>query len=142
LTCEQYILPWRELDSASIGQHTRHIIELFQCLVGNYELGRVNYDQRQRNHLIETLPDYARSCINEISGAIDKPDKLLHLYQKVAGTEISIRTNYFRELLYNQEHCIHHQALIKVAVIGMENVEISENFGVAPATIEYRKCAQ
>ncbi len=57
--------------------------------------------------------------------------------------QVSIQTNYFRELLYNLEHCIHHQALIKVAVFQLENIKVTENFGIAPSTIEYKKqCAQ
>lgn len=142
LTHEQYNCPCRELSGSSIGQHTRHIIELFQCLVTQYDRGEINYDSRQRNTTIETLPDYARSCIQKIRDTIDKPDKLLALLQKVAGRELTIATNYYRELLYNLEHCIHHQALIKVAILDMDNIEVAESFGLAPSTIEYRQCAQ
>jgi hypothetical protein len=54
-----------------------------------------------------------------------------------------IESNYQRELLYNLEHCIHHQAMIKVAIIQSSLVAIDENFGVARSTIEYKKqCAQ
>ncbi|CAG5069693.1 hypothetical protein DYBT9623_02430 [Dyadobacter sp. CECT 9623] len=142
LTHEQYNFPCPELSGSSIGQHTRHIIEVFQCLLIQYDRGEINYDSRQRNATIETLPSYARSCIQMIRETVDKPDKFLALYQKVAGREIKIATNYYREILYNLEHCIHHQALIRVAVMDMDNVEVDENFGLAPATIEYRQCAQ
>ena len=77
-----------------------------------------------------------------ILNSIDKPNKSLVLIQKV-DTLIEIESNYNRELLYNLEHCIHHQALIKVAIIQSATIEIDENFGVARSTIEYRKqCAQ
>jgi hypothetical protein len=40
------------------------------------------------------------------------------------------------------EHCIHHQALIKVAVL-QSAIFCEWKFGVARSTIEYRKqCAQ
>jgi hypothetical protein len=43
-------------------------------------------------------------------------------------------------MVYNIEHCIHHQALIKVALNEMEaNHLINKNFGIAPSTIQYRK---
>ena len=65
------------------------------------------------------------------------------LQQIVDGEELNIESNYFRELLYNLEHCIHHQALIKVAVLQLEHLQIDQDFGVARSTIEYRKqCAQ
>jgi RNA-binding protein YhbY len=67
----------------------------------------------------------------------------LKLQQIVDGEELLIDTNYNRELLYNLEHCIHHQALIKVAVLQNDAITIDANFGVARSTIEYRKqCAQ
>ncbi len=43
-------------------------------------------------------------------------------------------------MVYNIEHCIHHQALIKVALNEMEaNHLINKNFGMAPSTIQYRE---
>jgi hypothetical protein len=45
--------------------------------------------------------------------------------------------------MYNLEHLIHHEALIKVAITSMTEVAIPESFGVAPSTLQYRKeCAQ
>jgi hypothetical protein len=74
---------------------------------------------------------------------LDKKNKNLELLQIIDGEEIRIESNYFRELLYNLEHCIHHQALIKVAILQCETVTIDPNFGVARSTIEYRnQCAQ
>jgi hypothetical protein len=70
-------------------------------------------------------------------------NKTIYLEQIIDGLNIRIQSNYYRELLYNLEHCIHHQALIKVAVLQLENISVNENFGVARSTIEYRKqCVQ
>jgi hypothetical protein len=74
---------------------------------------------------------------------LEKENKKIELQQIVDGEEIRVESNYLRELLYNLEHCIHHQALIKVAVLQNPTILLSENFGVAHSTIEYRKqCAQ
>ena len=138
-----YSCPCHQLSNATIGEHTRHIIEMFQCLENQYENGIVNYDIRKRDYLIQTNTDFAQKCILQILNQIEKPNKSLQLQQIVDGEELLIDTNYNRELLYNLEHCIHHQALIKVAVIQSETIKIDENFGVARSTIEYRKqCAQ
>jgi len=138
-----YSCPCRDLSNATIGEHTRHIIEMFQCLENQYENGIVNYDIRKRDYLIQTNTDFARECILQILNQIEKPNKSLQLQQIVDGSTLLIDSNYNRELLYNLEHCIHHQALIKVAVIQSETIKIDENFGVARSTIEYRKqCAQ
>jgi hypothetical protein len=46
----------------------------------------------------------------------------MELQQIINDKEICIDSNYFRELLYNLEHCIHHQALIKVVVLQSSTV--------------------
>jgi hypothetical protein len=143
LTDEEYCFPCYDLSNATIGEHTRHIIEMFQCLENQYDIGVVNYDTRKRDYLIQTNTAFAKESITAILNQIDRPNKNIQLQQIVDGEELLLESNYHRELLYNLEHCIHHQALIKVAVIQSATVEIDENFGVARSTIEYRKqCAQ
>ncbi len=143
LTDAEYSKPCPALSNATIGQHTRHIIEMFRCLLDHYESGIVDYDKRERNITIETNTGYAIAIIAAVREELDKPDKKLTLSQFVDGREIRIESNYNRELLYNLEHCIHHQALIKVALHQCDGVTVDENFGVARSTIEYRnQCAQ
>jgi hypothetical protein len=143
LSNEEYLKSCATLSNSSIGEHTRHIIEMFQCLQNNYNSGVVNYDKRERNHQIQTDTQFAIQQIENIQKAVDKGDKKMQLQQIIDGDEICIETNYYRELLYNLEHCIHHQALIKVGVLQNCKIVLNENFGVAPSTIEYRQqCAQ
>ncbi|AWA29676.1 hypothetical protein HYN48_06040 [Flavobacterium magnum] len=143
LSDRDYTNQCKALSHATIGEHTRHIIEMFQCLENNYESGLVNYDKRARNILIQTSTAFAIESLLAIRKNLDKENKPLRLQQIVDGEEILIDSNYFRELLYNLEHCIHHQALIKVAIHDCETVTIDANFGVARSTIEYRnQCAQ
>ena len=131
------------LSRATIGEHTRHVIEMFQCLENFYTKGVVNYDKRERNNLIQTNTDFAINCIDNIQKNIEKENKNIILQQIIDGEEVLIESNYNRELLYNLEHCIHHQALIKVAILQNENIVVDANFGVARSTIEYRnQCVQ
>ena len=143
LTNEDYSKPIDSLSGATIGEHCRHIIELFQSVINAYETGRLNYDHRERNKLIQTNNEFAISMIEKVISTIENPNKKLELEHNNSGNVIVIETNYFREMLYNLEHCIHHQALIKVAILQINYIEINEHFGVAPSTIEFRKqCAQ
>ncbi|NJM80790.1 MAG: DinB family protein [Flavobacterium sp.] len=142
LNNEIYTYSHKELN-ASIGEHIRHIIELYQSLMNNYEIGVVNYDKRNRNIQIQTSIQEAKNAINNIMKSLDLPNKKLMLEQGNLTTLFSIETNYYRELLYNLEHSIHHQALIKVALIKYPNIQLPENFGIAKSTIEYKKqCVQ
>ncbi len=127
---------------ASIGEHTRHILEMFECLEDGYALGTVNYDRRRRDIRIQTSTVFASAKIATILQQLDRPDKPLQLLQSIGNQEIDIQSNYFRELLYNLEHCIHHQALIKVALLACPQVKVDRNFGIASSTIAYRnQCA-
>lgn len=143
LSDESYSKSCAALSNASIGEHTRHILEMFQCLEKSYDPGILNYDNRERNERIQTETEFAKQCILEIKSALKTENKILFLEQMIDGLTFRIQSNYYRELLYNLEHCIHHQALIKVAVLQCENISLNENFGVASSTIEYRnQCVQ
>lgn len=138
LSVDQYTKQHFELSQATIGQHLRHIIELYQCLLLQYPLDRVCYDHRNRDILIETQPEIAYQAIEVILNQLDKKDKKLSIeYEFLSKQTKSIESTYYRELLYNLEHSIHHQALIKVA-LNLMKIEVDENFGVAPSTIRYR----
>ena len=143
LSNEDFTMPCKGLSNSTIGEHTRHIIEMFQCLENQYDNGVVNYDKRNRDYRIQSDTHFALKSIADIKKQLEKDNKKLLLEQIVDEEELHIESNYFRELLYNLEHCIHHQALIKVAVLQLEHLQIDAHFGVAPSTIEYRKqCAQ
>ena len=131
------------MSNATIGGHTRHIIELFQCLINGYESGIVNYDNRKRDTALENDAAFAIKAIENIQHKLLVPDKPLHVEVAIDNTVHRILSNYNREVLYNLEHCIHHQALIKVALIEMKVNFVTEQFGVAASTLQYREqCAQ
>lgn len=145
LTDDEYSRPGRSLD-ASIGQHVRHIIELFQCLDKGYESGVVNYEKRKRDHAIETDRKLAIRLLKEVYERLDKPDTNIVLeaedYEN-SGVPVTIATNYYREVAYNLEHTIHHMALIRVGIKEVSTIVLPEEFGIAYSTIKHRQqCAQ
>lgn len=146
LTDEEYKKPGRLLANATIGQHVRHIIELFQCLHKGYDAGVVNYDKRKRDHTIETNKKFASELLNEIYSLLDKPDKPLLLQVACSDTNdemLQVQSNYYREVIYNLEHTVHHMALIRVGISEVSQVQLPADFGVASSTVKYRNtCAQ
>jgi hypothetical protein len=142
ITGEIYTAPATHLFGATIGQHVRHIIELFKCLEAGYETGELNYDKRKRDLRIETEVLFAIQLMHEITEGIKTCNKDLALYTSV-DAEVVIHTNYMRELYYNLEHTIHHMALIRVGIGELSTLQLPANFGLAPSTIQYRNaCAQ
>jgi hypothetical protein len=142
----EYRQPSERLFNATIGQHVRHIIELFQCLQRGYESGVVNYDKRERNLLLEQDKDFALEQLVLLFKDIERPNKNLLLqaiYDEHSADPELIPTNYLREVAYNLEHTIHHMALIRVGINEISNVQLPDNYGVASSTIKYKKaCAQ
>lgn len=142
----EYIRPSKILSAATIGQHVRHIIELFQCLETGYEEGIINYEKRKRDHRIETDKVFAADLLKKIYRQLDKPNKEIILqaedYYETAQI-VNIPSNYYREIAYNLEHTIHHMALIRVGINEVSQVELPAEFGVAYSTIKFRQqCAQ
>ena len=140
----QYTMPSSHVFNATIGQHTRHIIELFQCLYDGYDSRTICYDKRRRDKNIETDRTLAVWCMSSIAANVDRPDVALSL-EVAAGNEIPevVNSNFLRELLYNLEHAIHHMALIRVAINELTDIVVPHTFGVAPSTIKYREtCVQ
>jgi hypothetical protein len=146
LTQDQYSYRCTNLSDKTIGQHVRHIIEMFQCLEIGYESGEVDYDSRKRNVLIETDKTYASELLKNIEQHISSKNKSLFLvtnYNDLQEEPEKIGTNYFREIAYNLEHTTHHMALIRIGLQEIGNISIDESYGVATSTIKYRQqCVQ
>ncbi|MBP6073139.1 MAG: DinB family protein [Flavobacterium sp.] len=143
LSAQDFSNPCPALSGATIGEHTRHVLEMFQCLLTQYDSGTINYDQRKRDTTLQTQPNVALHIIDFILEDIEKPNKPLILESTTDDFQTNISTNYHRELMYNLDHCVHHQALIKVAITISNTIEIDPDFGVARSTLAYRKqCAQ
>ena len=138
---EDYIRRSSLLNSSTIGQHVRHTLEFFICLIDGMPNGVVNYDDRKRDNMIEEDVDFACKVIRGIHDFVEtqnsNPDLTLKAnFGSPEEAEVCIPSNYLRELTYNIEHAIHHMALIRVAVAEFcDYVKLPEDFGVASSTV-------
>ena len=171
ISVEAYTRKSNWLSDATIGQHMRHILEFYTCLldcvihpesddqnksdekdgkdtdqIGSvFEVCIVNYGKRARDLELETWPEKALETIDFICAGLSsirhKPNAIVTEGKYEIDSETTTRTtsSFDRELLYNLEHAIHHQALIRVSLLeqNLENL-VDENFGVAPSTIRAR----
>jgi hypothetical protein len=138
---EQYNKKIIHLGNSTIGAHTRHIVELLQCTIKGYSTGEIDYYNRSRNLLLETDKTLSQAALQQLDGVVMLSDKVLYLLVEQIDEELEIQkftTTYFREIIYNTEHIIHHLALIKVAVIYMNLNILEPSFGMAYSTIKYQ----
>ncbi len=131
---------------ASIGQHIRHILEFYTCIIEQKDAGELCYDTRKRDVALEENKTTALNFIQRIKQELKSfsEDKNLVLISTLQDTEIITPSSLSREMLYALEHAVHHMAIIKIGLlIGCPKILIPKNFGVADSTIQYRdQCAQ
>lgn len=137
--------PIEVLGGSTIGQHVRHTIEFFICLMDASASGVTSYDQRKHDTTIETDPKFARSIIDVIQAFLakectDHPLINETNYELEDSEKIQMASSYFRELAYCIEHAVHHMALINVAIRQQFHyVSLPAHFGVAVSTVRYQQ---
>ncbi|GGM90550.1 hypothetical protein GCM10010967_24510 [Dyadobacter beijingensis] len=135
------------LSTNSVGRHLRHILEFYDLAVQAGNTGELNYDKRERNLLLENDPREAISKMKELIALIRmmKDDLVLKLeasYSSEAKNDVKITTTFYRELLYNVEHAVHHMAIMAIAVkVEFRHIRLSENFGIAHSTVLHKQSA-
>jgi len=136
-----YSKPLDLLSGSTIGQHTRHILEFYQCFIEGNISKEIDYDLRKRNIKIETDTEFAVSIIDSINDSIDNTNDSNIILKFNNGDECQfISSSIERELVYNIEHAIHHMAIIKIAILNnFSNVSLPPDFGVAPSTVKYHR---
>jgi hypothetical protein len=146
-----YQAPLEILSNSTIGQHTRHIIEFYNCLIEQSADGQqpvISYAMRRRDILIETAPEHALYNVNQILEklhGIDTSKSCLIDCAEHGQDKLQVPSTLGREMIYTIEHTIHHLAIVKIALKATNpSITLPEHFGVAPSTIRHRQesCAQ
>lgn len=134
-----YQRPCAEVFASSIGQHLRHCIEHYdELLMANAVPRVVAYQARPRNIEVETNSNMALSRLRFIRSQLERigtENGPLHVSDE--GLQAPLISCLYRELAFLASHTVHHFALI--AVIAQQfQVDVPENFGIAPSTLQHR----
>ncbi len=143
---EQYAKIVNPPFSASMGQHYRHVIEHFSCLVDGLTSGEVNYDGRKRDRRIEIEREYALFETRKLMGmmgewnreALDTPCQVVSSVGYDLQAPEALRSNVARELSYCIGHAIHHYAIIRL-ICSHVGVAVPDTFGFAPSTLRHQE---
>lgn len=130
----------------TIGGHYRHVLEHFSTLLKCLEQPVVDYDLRERNESIENKRSAAIDATLELRKAWEKVeaaqfDLPIQLQGNISSSDsekVSLQSSYGREAAYTIAHAHHHFAIIGVMCALLDNPQSNE-FGVAPSTIKFKK---
>ena len=146
LSSELYAKKFNYLSEATIGQHIRHILEFYIEFENGLTNRNINYDKRKRDLNLETNLSYCAKELNRIIEFINtiNKDEAIEVVVNYSdeGDDLLLKSSLYRELAFLVEHTVHHMAIFKPALI-LENISISDTFGLAASTKKYRNsCAQ
>lgn len=142
---DDFSKPIVTLSGSSLGQHIRHTIEFFLCLMDGADKDEINYDDRKHDKFIEKDRKLALSVLDRIDSFLEKnledhPMDLVADYSIEGDKEVRISSSLYRELACNIDHAIHHMALIKIGVKDLgKHVKLPNYFGVAISTVRYQQ---
>ena len=129
----------------TIGEHTRHCLDHFICLLRGVDCGIVEYDARDRDPQLEQNPIIARQSLDMIYQNLSSisSDRLLKplVITQIPAPEVSpqeIPTTLMRELAFLSSHSIHHLAVM-AEIARQQNVIIPEHLTLAYSTAAYRR---
>jgi hypothetical protein len=136
---------------SSVGGHVRHCLDFYKTFLNGLESGRIDYNCRQRDSLIETNRRYAIQEIHQLIAELRERLSIFRIAPILITTEDgSSRESWcgssvVRELEFLRSHTIHHYSLMAI-LLRFEGIEPGEEFGVAPSTLrhwqEEAACAQ
>ncbi|BBB25305.1 DinB family protein [Amphritea japonica] len=129
---------------SSIGQHLRHILDMFQALIQNSDASVINYDIRQRGIPLETIQqegivalDSVRQWLTGLTTA-DLQRNVTILTEVDIDEQFSVQlsSSFGRELAFASTHAIHHLALM-ATIAKVLGCQVDAQYGTAPATATY-----
>lgn len=143
-----YAQPLDIFKGSSIGQHFRHILDFYLCLIKGIREGKVDYTNRDRNPMAETDVYFTKRAFCEIAELITQFSEGQSLqvlgdfsHQDVERPELL--SSIGRELMYAYDHAVHHLAIIKIGIATMApDLKVEPNLGIAPSTIKHRAAVE
>jgi len=138
------------LESGGVGPQFRHVIDYYRCFLRDVSSGRIDYDRRERDEVVETQRDVCIARLRELAEVLDALDiDALPAELRVradADPSLPIEEQFApssvrRELMFLTSHTIHHFALIAVT-LQARGVSPGSEFGVAPSTLRHWKSSQ
>lgn len=133
--------------TSSIGEHFRHLLDVFQAIVKGDNC--IDYNLRRRGHAVETCRSQAMAEMTEIMAWVSAKSNTELKAPVTVISEVTLSetlscemtSSLEREFTFAALHASHHFAMAKVSISLLDRQcdGVDENFGIAPATLTYLK---
>lgn len=131
-----------------VGGHVRHCLDFYQSFLAGLPSGRIDYDRRERDGLVERDRAFAatklRIVVSELRALsnVDGDAPVLVSLEAESGESSGpprwCGSTIARELQFLLSHTVHHYALVALT-LRLRGFEPGEEFGVAPSTLKHRR---
>ncbi len=156
LTTTEYQYIATPLFESSIGQHLRHIVDLYLALIASSEtqgsksfspnICNINYDIRRRGACVETDKETGLAELSSIRQWLNSIAEQDINKEALVSTEVSLtyqqsevfKSSFGRELCFASSHLTHHLAIM-AAIAKMSGKDVDPYLGLAPATATYTR---
>ena len=144
-----YVQVVQTITQSSIGQHLRHVLDLFNALVpaltdaGAY----LDYDVRRRSHPVERERSLASTELHGYIALLDdfKKNRFCDFALTVSseadldgGRPAQLRSSLGRELMFVGSHASHHYAIIRIIALQL-GIHLPHDFGIAATTRSFER---
>lgn len=126
---------------SSIGEHLRHILDVFDCIFDGLSSGKVDLTARKRNGQVETEIkaglEYLESTIIQLQDmAALAPDLMVEVSDDLGLGMVVTPYTLAGAMCQAHSHAIHHFACIGYVLESLGESTIEERFGYNPTTPE------
>ena len=127
----------------SIGAQVRHNLDMYACLIRDYEKKSIDFTNRERNSTIEVCPDLAIKHTERLQNDLKRfssENEARHLgvlVEPATGTFLEIPMMLGGILGFLYYHTMHHHATIAVLSCGLNHTLRDGSFGYNPTTLRY-----
>jgi uncharacterized damage-inducible protein DinB len=129
---------------SGVGVHLRHCVDFYECFLRGVKNGSVNYNERERETLVERDRLFAVTKLQIIISELESlqieegGEHLLVCVENGEEGEPSswCRSSIKRELQFLLSHTTHHYALMGL-MLKLMGHEVSEKFGTTPSTLKH-----
>jgi hypothetical protein len=148
ITDDTYAQPAPMKLGSSVGAHLRHCIDHYDNFLAGVPAGRIDYDARRREVLLETSRAAGIEKLNQLIAGLravaNQTDQSLVVKMDCGDNEAEAcwwtDSSVRRELQFLISHTVHHFAIIKMVLIA-GGTSVGADFGIAPSTLRYHQGA-